>query len=273
MFTSLSGLWETCAGWLRPRTLARPWSTHWPTPSNWWGRRTEWFWCSPMDARTLAVTMSPSTSCAVKISGWVTSSEWMDDEHIWTRTDNTRTAVARRQVGGLGVKDYSGRQPNQEQLENVVCKSDPKPGFSFILDNFAELLDDTFLQNLTSTICQGKHTRTATQTQIHSLPCSCLQKNDWAENNWLLLSHADKRCPDYKCPSKSSSLWNALQLLLLLTARERVSALAHVLICLRSNPTEVKPETNYKSNLFSFTTQTENMPVSAALNLLCSFPL
>lgn len=67
-------------------------------------------------------------------------------------------------VGGLGVKDYSGRQPNQEQLEDVVCKSDPKPGFSFVLDNFAELLDDTFLQNLTSTICQ------------------------------------DKRCPDYKCP-------------------------------------------------------------------------
>uniref|UniRef100_A0A665XEK7 Collagen, type VI, alpha 1 n=1 Tax=Echeneis naucrates TaxID=173247 RepID=A0A665XEK7_ECHNA len=67
-------------------------------------------------------------------------------------------------VGGLGVKDYSGRQPNQEQLGNVVCKSDPKPGFSFVLDNFAELLDDTFLQNLTSRICQ------------------------------------DKKCPDYKCP-------------------------------------------------------------------------
>ncbi|XP_061695707.1 collagen alpha-1(VI) chain [Syngnathoides biaculeatus] len=67
-------------------------------------------------------------------------------------------------VGGLGVKDYSGRQPNQEQLGDLVCKSDPKPGFSFVLDNFAELLDDTFLQNLTSKICQ------------------------------------DKKCPDYKCP-------------------------------------------------------------------------
>uniref|UniRef100_A0A3Q3DH54 Collagen type VI alpha 1 chain n=1 Tax=Hippocampus comes TaxID=109280 RepID=A0A3Q3DH54_HIPCM len=66
-------------------------------------------------------------------------------------------------VGGLGVKDYSGRQPNQEQLGDLVCKSDPKPGFSFVLDNFAELLDDSFLQNLTSRICQ-------------------------------------KKCPDYKCP-------------------------------------------------------------------------
>ncbi|KAF7645308.1 hypothetical protein LDENG_00206830 [Lucifuga dentata] len=66
-------------------------------------------------------------------------------------------------VGGLGVEDYSGRQPNQEQLEDVVCKSDPKPGFSFVLENFAELLDDTFLQNLTASICK------------------------------------DKECPDYKC--------------------------------------------------------------------------
>lgn len=61
-------------------------------------------------------------------------------------------------MGGLGVKDYSGRQPSQEQLESMICTGDTKPGFSFVLDNFAELLEDTFLQNLTSTICQGKHT-------------------------------------------------------------------------------------------------------------------
>ncbi|XP_056276877.1 collagen alpha-1(VI) chain [Pseudoliparis swirei] len=67
-------------------------------------------------------------------------------------------------VGGLGIKDYSGREPNHEQLEELVCKSDAKPGFVFVLDNFAELLDDTFLQNLTSRICQNK------------------------------------TCPDYKCP-------------------------------------------------------------------------
>uniref|UniRef100_A0A8C9X8F8 Collagen type VI alpha 1 chain n=1 Tax=Sander lucioperca TaxID=283035 RepID=A0A8C9X8F8_SANLU len=67
-------------------------------------------------------------------------------------------------VGGLGVKDYSGSEPNIEQLGELVCKNDPKPGFSFVLDNFAELLDDSFLQNLTSRICQ------------------------------------EKRCPDYKCP-------------------------------------------------------------------------
>lgn len=68
----------------------------------------------------------------------------------------TLNAFTGLQVGGLGVKDYTGRQPNREQLDDVVCKNDPKPGFSFVLDNFAELLDDTFLQNLTSQICQGK---------------------------------------------------------------------------------------------------------------------
>ncbi|XP_012723792.2 collagen alpha-1(VI) chain [Fundulus heteroclitus] len=67
-------------------------------------------------------------------------------------------------VGGLGVKDYSGRQPNQEQLHTLTCESDTKKGFSFVLDNFAELLDDSFLQNLTTKICQ------------------------------------EKNCPDYKCP-------------------------------------------------------------------------
>ncbi|KAL3054795.1 hypothetical protein OYC64_017680 [Pagothenia borchgrevinki] len=67
-------------------------------------------------------------------------------------------------VGGIGVKDYSGREPNKEQLGELVCKSDPKPGFQFVLDNYGELLGDTFLQNLTTNIC------------------------------------AEKKCPDYKCP-------------------------------------------------------------------------
>lgn len=85
-------------------------------------------------------------------------------------TDRDRTPLTTLcgkgiRVGGVGVKDYSGRVPNLEQLGDVVCQSDAsKPGFSFVRDNFAELLEDTFLQNLTSKICQ------------------------------------DKKCPDYKCP-------------------------------------------------------------------------
>uniref|UniRef100_A0A673B619 Collagen, type VI, alpha 1 n=1 Tax=Sphaeramia orbicularis TaxID=375764 RepID=A0A673B619_9TELE len=74
-------------------------------------------------------------------------------------------------VGGVGVKDYSGRVPNLEQLEDVACQSNVrKPGFTFVRENFADLLDDAFLQNLTNQICQ------------------------------------DKKCPDYKCPSNNDIL-------------------------------------------------------------------
>ncbi|XP_035526625.1 collagen alpha-1(VI) chain [Morone saxatilis] len=59
-------------------------------------------------------------------------------------------------VGGLGINDHSGRAPNQEQLEDLACTSDPKPGFSLVLDNFGKLLEDTFLQDLTTKICQDK---------------------------------------------------------------------------------------------------------------------
>uniref|UniRef100_A0A673ZAS0 Collagen type VI alpha 1 chain n=1 Tax=Salmo trutta TaxID=8032 RepID=A0A673ZAS0_SALTR len=85
------------------------------------------------------------------------------------RSDITRDKTPLNTLCGKGIKvrdmkDYSGRQPNHEQLSAVVCKSDPKPGFSFVLENFAELLDDSFLQNLTTRICE------------------------------------DKKCPNYKCP-------------------------------------------------------------------------
>ncbi|KAA0707569.1 Collagen alpha-1(VI) chain [Triplophysa tibetana] len=65
-------------------------------------------------------------------------------------------------VGGVGVTDYADRKPNPEQLDNVVCKADPRQGFSFVLNNFGMLLDDTFLQNLTEKICEEKKCPTYT---------------------------------------------------------------------------------------------------------------
>lgn len=59
------------------------------------------------------------------------------------------------QIGGVGMTDYAERKPNPEQLDDVVCKDDPRKGFSFVLNNFGMLLDDTFLQNLTEKICEG----------------------------------------------------------------------------------------------------------------------
>lgn len=65
-------------------------------------------------------------------------------------------------VGGIGVTDYAERKPNSEQIEEVVCKDDPREGFSFVLDNFGLLLDDSFLQNLTERICEDKKCPTYT---------------------------------------------------------------------------------------------------------------
>lgn len=101
--------------------------------------------------------------------------------HVDIFTEIPANIPAHLQVGGVGVKDYSGRPPSREQIGDVVCKSDPKPGFSFVLDNFAELLDDTFLQNLTSTICQGtthkyRHTHTHTSLVISLKGIFCINK-------------------------------------------------------------------------------------------------
>ncbi|XP_035379038.1 collagen alpha-1(VI) chain [Electrophorus electricus] len=65
-------------------------------------------------------------------------------------------------VGGVGVVDYAGRQPKSEQLDEVVCMDDPRKGFSFVLDNFGMLLDDSFLQNLTESMCEDKKCPTYT---------------------------------------------------------------------------------------------------------------
>ncbi|XP_053368716.1 collagen alpha-1(VI) chain [Clarias gariepinus] len=67
------------------------------------------------------------------------------------------------QVVGVGVRDYAGRQPSSEQVDDVSCSNDPdKPGISFVLNNFGMLLDDTFLTNLTEQMCQEKKCPTYT---------------------------------------------------------------------------------------------------------------
>lgn len=96
------------------------------------------------------------------------------------------------QVGGVGVADYVERNPNREQLDEVVCKDDPRKGFSFVLNNFGLLLDDSFLQNLTEKICEG---RSNTVLWVLDL---ILRKS------YLLhcAFFTDKKCPTYTCPSK-----------------------------------------------------------------------
>ncbi|KAM3667839.1 collagen alpha-1(VI) chain [Ammospiza maritima maritima] len=68
-------------------------------------------------------------------------------------------------VVSLGIGDIFRNPPNPDHLNDIACLSRPtRPGLSIQRDNYAELLDDTFLQNITSYICQ------------------------------------EKKCPDYTCP-------------------------------------------------------------------------
>lgn len=52
--------------------------------------------------------------------------------------------------------DYAERRPNREQINQVACESDRTNSFSFILDNYGVLLEDSFLQNMTKKICEGR---------------------------------------------------------------------------------------------------------------------
>lgn len=75
------------------------------------------------------------------------------------------------QVVSVGIKDVFGFVAGSDQLNVISCQglSQSRPGISLVKENYAELLDDGFLKNITAQIC------------------------------------IDKKCPDYTCPITFSS--------------------------------------------------------------------
>ncbi|NXK49527.1 CO6A1 protein, partial [Chauna torquata] len=74
-------------------------------------------------------------------------------------------------VVSLGIGDIFRNNPNPDQLNDIACLGMPrKQGLSIQRDNYAELLDDSFLQNITSYVCR------------------------------------EKKCPDYTCPITFANL-------------------------------------------------------------------
>ncbi|MEE6490756.1 hypothetical protein FKM82_015994, partial [Ascaphus truei] len=74
------------------------------------------------------------------------------------------------QVVSLGVGDIFQSPPNPDQLQEIACAGTPyKQGLSLQRDNYAELLEDAFLENVTAHICK------------------------------------EKKCPDYTCPISFST--------------------------------------------------------------------
>ncbi|KAK3533337.1 hypothetical protein QTP70_017178 [Hemibagrus guttatus] len=121
---------------------------------------------------------------------WNNMINWVGADHAKSvvlvltdgRSDTTRDDVPLNvlcgrglQVVGVGVLDYSGKQPNSDQVGDVSCASDPSnPGISFVLNNFGMLLDDTFLRNLTDNMCKDKKGPTYTCPIFFKAPTDIL---------------------------------------------------------------------------------------------------
>ncbi|KAF5921586.1 hypothetical protein HPG69_009155 [Diceros bicornis minor] len=82
------------------------------------------------------------------------------------------TPVPPPQVVSVGIKDVFGSVAGSDQLNVISCQGlapQGRPGISLVKENYAELLEDAFLKNITTQIC------------------------------------IDKKCPDYTCPITFSS--------------------------------------------------------------------
>ena len=62
------------------------------------------------------------------------------------------------QVVSVGIKDVFGLAAGSDQLNVISCQGlapQGRPGISLVKENYAELLDDGFLKNITAQICIG----------------------------------------------------------------------------------------------------------------------
>uniref|UniRef100_A0A8B9E422 Collagen alpha-1(VI) chain n=1 Tax=Anser cygnoides TaxID=8845 RepID=A0A8B9E422_ANSCY len=63
-------------------------------------------------------------------------------------------------VVSLGIGDIFRNNPNPDQLNDIACLGMPRrQGLSIQRDNYAELLDDSFLQNITSYVCREQRNK------------------------------------------------------------------------------------------------------------------
>ncbi|RXM96784.1 Collagen alpha-1(VI) chain, partial [Acipenser ruthenus] len=77
------------------------------------------------------------------------------------------------QVVAVGVGDIFKKQPNTEQLGQITCSR----GIILQRDNYAELLEDSFLQNLTAHLCQVSFTSSADITILMDSSTSVGHRN------------------------------------------------------------------------------------------------
>lgn len=59
----------------------------------------------------------------------------------------------------MGIKDVFGFVAGSDQLNVISCQGlapPGRPGISLVKENYAELLEDAFLKNITTQICIGR---------------------------------------------------------------------------------------------------------------------
>lgn len=69
----------------------------------------------------------------------------------------------------MGIKDMFGYVAGSDQLNVISCQGlapQGRPGISLVKENYAELLEDNFLKNVTTQICIGG-------LGVGTPPCSC----------------------------------------------------------------------------------------------------
>lgn len=71
----------------------------------------------------------------------------------------------------MGIKDVFGFVAGSDQLNVISCQGlapQGRPGLSLVKENYAELLEDAFLKNITTQICIGGRGRGQRARRPHS---------------------------------------------------------------------------------------------------------
>lgn len=75
----------------------------------------------------------------------------------------------------MGIKDVFGLAASSDQLNVISCQglvTPGRPGISLVKENYAELLDDAFLKNITTQICIGGRGGLPRPRRLHVPPCA-----------------------------------------------------------------------------------------------------
>lgn len=98
----------------------------------------------------------------------------------------------------MGIKDVFGFVAGSDQLNVISCQglaAQGRPGLSLVKENYAELLEDAFLKNITTQICiggrgQGRGQRARGATQLGWKGTTELSQPELLGQTWARSPHS-----------------------------------------------------------------------------------